>query len=145
MVSCTCIQILHHHSLHSFWHTCRVFLIIIVSFVHYYCHGGWNAVCTFHHVHSYKRHFLGCQLYWYILHWYTHVSNCSRYTIHLGHLLVGAVPNTLCAKRHNRAYSSLNCMNMWHQTFYACAVDAYCHISPSPSDSDSGFPACSDP
>ena len=71
----------------------RYFLIIIVSFVHYYHHGGWNAVCTFHHVHSYKRYFLGCQLYWYILHWYTHVSSCSRYTIHLGHLLVGAVPN----------------------------------------------------
>ena len=170
MVSCTCSYILHHHFLHSFWRTCRYYivipvlfvrlhhychvlafkffiiilstpsgtpadtflLIIIVSFVHYYCHGGWNAVCTFHHVHSYKRNFLGCQLYWYILHWYTHVSNCSRYTIHLGHLLVGAVPNTLHTKRHNRAYSSLNCMNMWHQTFYACAVDAYCHISPSP-------------
>ena len=95
VVSCTYSYIHHHHFLHSFWRTCRYFIIIPVLFVrvHHYHHGGWNAVCTLHQAHFYKRPFPGCQLYWYILHRYTHVSNCSRYTIYLGHLLVGAVPN----------------------------------------------------
>ena len=63
-----------------------LYIVISVLFVrlHHYHHGGRNAVCTFHQLHFYKRHFLGCQLYsWYRLHWYTHVSNCSRYTIYI--------------------------------------------------------------